>query len=225
LGYPGSIGCADLAGNIWITMKTWLPLTIAILSGLLILAGFLVVTPALQVSTSLLLSWAVILAAVALMVAVLNLVFRVHWVRISRNHSQKIYSAVLIASFIFTFILGLLAKPGENNYQNVVSHLMVPFEATLTAILLVSLIATAIHLLQKRRDLASILFFVSTLVFLLLASGLPALAGQSNLLKQLLSSIQLIPAAGLRGLLIGVAIGNLIAGLRILTGSSHPYSE
>jgi hypothetical protein len=39
-----------------------------------------------------------------------------------------------------------------------------------------------------------------------------------------LAAIRLLPVAGGRGILLGIALGSLMAGLRILFGADRPYS-
>ena len=68
----------------------------------------------------------------------------------------------------------------------------------------------------------AVAFVISGLVFLLFNSGL--LHGMTEFPEWLLEAIHLLPVAGGRGILLGIALGSLMAGLRILFGAERPYS-
>jgi hypothetical protein len=67
--------------------------------------------------------------------------------------------------------------------------------------------------------------FIATVVIILLASG--PLFGIDKLgLEELRTWIVQVPAmAGTRGILLGVALGILTTGIRILIGAERPYEE
>jgi hypothetical protein len=67
-------------------------------------------------------------------------------------------------------------------------------------------------------------FFISVLLFLLLNSGLLTSQVGNPIIDQLLAALRLLPVAGGRGILLGIALGSLMAGLRILLGADRPYS-
>jgi hypothetical protein len=69
-----------------------------------------------------------------------------------------------------------------------------------------------------------LVFIFSTVVFLVMASGL--LAGLENVpvLGTLIGFVSRLPTAGGRGILLGVALGSLLTGLRIMVGAERPYS-
>lgn len=91
------------------------------------------------------------------------------------------------------------------------------------AVLAVTLTVAGVRLFQRRRGLLPVVFIISVLAFLLLNSGL--LAGASNsLVSVALGVLQFLPVAGGRGILLGIALGSLMAGLRIIFGADRPYS-
>jgi len=81
------------------------------------------------------------------------------------------------------------------------------------------------RLFQNRKGLLPVVFGVSVLIFLLLNSGI--LHSQQNIpfVDWALDAIHTLPVAGARGILLGVALGSLMAGLRILFGVERPYSR
>ena len=108
---------------------------IAIAAGLIVLLGYFFGSPALQELRSPLLDWAVTLSGIAGLVAVLNLVFGVHLKRLRENHPRKGSSVVILASFAVTLIAGIFLGPADDGFQNIVTHVQVPIESSLMAVL------------------------------------------------------------------------------------------
>ena len=92
------------------------------------------------------------------------------------------------------------------------------------ALLAVVLTMASFRLFQRRRGLLPIVFAVSVLVFLLLNSGLLHSQQEIPFIAWILDAIHSLPVAGARGILLGIALGSLLAGLRILLGAERPYS-
>jgi hypothetical protein len=95
--------------------------------------------------------------------------------------------------------------------------------------LAVTLILASCRLFQRRRGILAISFALSALVFILFNSGVFALLEpmlQDSLVSvPILTGIfQALPVAGARGILLGIALGTILAGLRILFGAERPYS-
>ena len=84
----------------------------------------------------------------------------------------------------------------------------------------ISLTYASIRLFQRRRGVMPFLFVLSAITFLILLSGL--LSFGSSL--PIVSFINRLPLAGARGILLGVALGSLTSGLRILMAADRPYS-
>mgnify|MGYP000848877002 FL=1 len=207
-------------------MRAPVATAVAIGLGIVALLGYFVPLPFLVDIQSLLLSWAVILAAVAALVAIFNLV-RVH-VRKLRGSPPKqrgdAYSLLVLAGFAATFLAGLLLTPDHPQFQQAVLAVQTPVETSLIAVLAVTLAYASLRLLQRRPNWMGILFAFSAVFFLILASG--ALSGLRGLplLGDLLGVVERLPLAGARGLLLGIGLGSLLTGLRILMGADRPYS-
>lgn len=204
-------------------MKRPLSVAVAILSGLLILLGYFLPEnfSALRSLQTLLLGWAALVAAAAVLVGIINLVFGVHWKRLRAAQNKDYYSPFLILAFLVTAGLGLAFGPDHPQFQLVVLSIQAPVETSLLAMLAVSLVFAAFRLFRQRRGWIGWAFILSAVFFIAASSvvllGDPALAPLQVL-------YQLFPAAGARGLLIGIALGSLTAGLRVLFGADRPYS-
>lgn len=188
--------------------------------GIIVLLGyFLTNVPALVVSRRVLLEWSVLLAGIAVIIGVGNL-FAVHLQKITQRKAGAVYSLILLVFFMSTFMLVLGADTNEyvSELQDIfLNGIMVPAEISLMALLAVTLLYSGVRMLRWRIDLKTILF-LTTAVLILISTG--PLTSQIPWVGQVL---QVLSTGGARGLLIGVALGTLITGLRILLGADRPY--
>jgi hypothetical protein len=194
---------------------------IAVASGLLVLLGYFV--PGLFGGLrDTLVGWAIIVAAFALLVGVINL-FTVHWKKISKNPAKGIFSAVLIISLIGTIILVGISGPTGSLSMWIFNYIQVPIESSLMAILAVVLLYAVARLLRRRTDAFAIIFIVTVLILLLGITPL-FLYGEVPLLSDVRYFVtRIIAVAGARGLLLGIALGIIATGLRVLMGVDRPY--
>ena len=204
---------------------------VAMLSGLVVL--LLLLLPAnLDALYAALIRWAAALAAVALLVGLVNLV-NVHIEKTSGGGADAANSGALLAAFGLTFLAAFILGPngsagGVEPANWLFQYVQVPVETSLMALLAVSLVYAAARLLRRVPNLFSIVFIGTALLILLGASAL-ALGGP-GLLVDVIAGVrdwitQVPAAAGARGLLIGVALGSVAAGLRILIGTDRPFGR
>lgn len=154
----------------------------------------------------------VILVALSIVIGIANLLF----VHVSRLAKGKFYSAVLLASFGFT-IYWYVTRQGDTSLLEAVQ---LPIESALAALLFLSLALGGARVLDKRRDIWGLLF-VAVVVVVLLASlplaELAPLRGWSDWLMRVPVS------AGARAMLLGIALGMVVAGVRALLGQDRAY--
>jgi hypothetical protein len=106
----------------------------------------------------------------------------------------------------------------------VFNYIQIPIEASLMALLSVVLIYAGIRLLRRKPNLLTIVF-IATAVVILLMSG-PLFGIDIPGMAALRIWIGKVPAvAGARGILLGISLGIVAAGLRILMGADRPYGE
>lgn len=203
-------------------MRAPVATAIAIGIGLVILAGYFLPIPQLRELQSVLLGWAVIIGAFAALVAITNLVLN-HWRKATSKNNRDLFSVIALLGFLATLVAGLWFGPADPLIHQIVLSVQVPVEASLLGALAIALGYASLRLLRQRRDWLSILFVVSAVVFLAISSGL--LAGVNiPLIQDIAAFIDRLPVAGARGILLGIALGSLTAGLRILMGADRPYS-
>ncbi len=207
----------------WLVKRT-LPTSVAVGTGLLVLLGYLLPVPLLQSVRDELIRWAVIIAAFAFILGFFNLL-RVHSGRARKPGG--IYSAILILTALVSLGLTLAALMlpslrflGDWWFRYILS----PLQATVAALIAFVLAVAAFRLLRHRREVGVLVFLAAALFVILGTLPLPAPAGDwlINLRKWWVN----VPAmAGMRGILIGVGLGTLLIGLRVLTGSDRPFSD
>jgi hypothetical protein len=198
---------------------------VAILAGGLVLLGYLL--PGLLGGLrSQLVQWAIILAAFALLLGIFNLA-SVHWKRVVTPNGglNNLYSAVLLLSLVLTILLVSISGPTSFWSIWLVNTFQVPVEASLMAVLAVVLVFAAARLLSRRMHWTSLLF-LGVVVLVLLGTAPLLFIGEVSILSSLRQWLAGVPAlAGARGLLLGVALGTIAAGLRILMGVDRPYGD
>lgn len=204
-------------------MKALVPTSIAIAVGLLVLIGYFIPLESLQTMRGTLVQWAVILAAFALLAGVVNLLV-VHWSKIHRGERGSLYSVVLIVSLVLTGVIVSIIGPTSTWSMWIFNNIQAPVESSLMALLAFVLLFAGIRLLRRRLDLFSVVFLI-TAILVVLGTAPIFFAGQVPVLTQVRTLIAQIPTtAGARGILLGVSLGILVTGLRILVGSDRPYS-
>jgi hypothetical protein len=205
----------------------------AIAFGLLVLAGYLFghnsdgTLSFLGEMQLFIVNVAVVLAGFAVLIGVANLSL-VHFNKIRTKPKNALYSVILILVMLGTFLLGLASRWLQlpilftffNDSLNVV---ILPVESSLMAILAVTLTYASIRLLRRRFNLVSVVFLATALIVLLGTMPLPFLG--DTFLNQSIRPFftQVLATSGARGILIGVALGALTVGLRILIGADRPY--
>ena len=205
-------------------MKKILPIInaiIAVISGLFVLLGYFFpgVFGGIQ---STLIGWAIILAAIALLLGIFNLAI-VHWKKIGSEGSRHINSIALLVSLFITIIIVSINGPTGSWSLWVFNSFQVPVEVSLLAVLAVILVYAGARLLARRPKWNTILFLVTVLVVLLGSAPL-FFIGEITPLSIVRGWLAQVPAiAGARGLLLGVALGTIATGLRILIGVDQPY--
>lgn len=202
-------------------MKNPFYLAVASGTGVVILLGYFLHLDTLASIRSILLGWAGILMAVALLAGVVNL-FSVHWRKMTAGQSGGFYSLILILALVMTLIIGGWLGPAHPYTLWILNNIQVPVEGSLMALLTVILVLASMRLLQRRSDLNAFVFLF-TAVLIILISG-PLFGLDIPGLPELRNWILKVPAlAGTRGILLGVGLGVLAAGMRILVGTDRPY--
>jgi hypothetical protein len=207
-------------------VKHRIPTAVAVGVGLLTLVGYFLYTyvPGFRLHL-VLIRWATILAAVAFLIGIVNLL-GVHTRRIAARERNWPYSIFLIlAALLVMVVAGVEGQgPGGATVNWLFQYVLFPLEAA-GASLLIFFLAAAAFRMMRRRPSWSTLLFVLTIV-LVLVSTVP-LGGEPGRILRIVRSwlVDVIGTAGTRGMLLGVALGTIATGLRVLVGIDRPHSE
>jgi hypothetical protein len=194
-------------------MSRLFPAIFAVPVGLATLVGLLFYPPLSQM----LLQWGGILAGFALLMGVINLM-RVHLRRAAQEYN--IYSLATVLSML---VVWLAAATNPSNLQLIFTHVLVPLETAVASLLAFVLLAASWRLWQRQRTGWMALFWFSALFVFLSGMGIPALNPILAPSRQLFDI--LVVAAGVRAILLGVALGSFMVALRLLLGIDQPYNK
>ena len=200
---------------------------IAIGVGVIVLVGYFI--PSIANIRFALLRTGLVLAAVALLVGIINLL-TVHFKKMGADNENSGYSLILVIALLLTLVIGiidmvqsyLLGHPNFLMTNWIFTYIQLPIETSLLAVTAVSLTYAAASILRKRMDIFSITFFFVILLVLLGSFSVPPTT--LPFLHVIRDWIVRVPAlGGARGLLLGIALGTITTGIRILMGTDRPY--
>lgn len=198
-------------------MKRSILTAIAISVGALVLVDRFVANIYLDALGLFFLDIAIILGAFALLLGFFN-VLGSHIQRIRTRQTAWPYSIILILFAFFVLAIGLTG-PASPLSQEVFNTVQYPLQAAIASLLIFFVASAAFRSLRMRN-------FES---FILVGVALIVLLGQVPLINELTAAkdwILTVPAmAGIRGLILGVALGTVVTGLRVLIGIDRPYNS
>jgi hypothetical protein len=200
---------------------------VATACGGLVLIGYFLDVAVVQDLRLLFMRWAVLLSAAALILGLFNLL-AAHLKKVNDQETGWGYSALLIMFLIGTLILGLLFGPDNRVVLSLFDYVQVPVEASLIGLLAVSLAVAGFRLVSRRRDFASLVFIGVALLILMGTATWPVAGGSTayqvfGWLRNWFA--QVWAAGGARGILLGVALGAIATGLRVLLAADRPYGD
>lgn len=200
--------------------KWFLPMLVAITSGLVVLLGYLLPMPALTSLRIVLVKWATVVGAFALLLAYLSLI-RLHLARLLRRQSkQRIASFILVLSAVGGLVLVLMQGPDGPMVSFVLRYVLAPGEAALLALTAVALIVSGIRAFRTRGTWSIAVFLVTAILTLIGGT----LLGYAPWLTPFREFANAVVTGGMRGLLFGVVLGITLTGLRIILGFDRPHS-
>ena len=161
----------------------------------------------------------------ALLIGLVNL-GSVHGRKLDDEGDFPFNSLVLVLAMVITFVVVLVWGPASTGAMFILNYIQIPVETSLMAILAVTLIYASARLIRRKTETFSLVFIGTTLVILLTTSPLitdlfPEIGSR---LQDLRLWIANVPAtAGARGILLGIALGTIATGIRVLMGTDRPY--
>jgi hypothetical protein len=195
------------------------PTVITGIAGLIVLLSFIF-------PVELLLQWRAVLVQIAVIVAGMALVlgfFRLlnfHLRRVQQRKSGYSLVALIVAIVVFVVLVAdRFLNLGATTF--VFNAIIAPIQSSLGALLAIFLGAAAVRMAQRRRTWGTLWFLLSAIVVLL--TQIPVTPDSVLLpIRQFFDALAL---GGLRGLLLGVALGTMAVAFRVLLAIDRPQSE
>jgi len=198
--------------GVWRTVASAILLVVS----LAILFDFAFRNPALQSLATDLNNWAVVVGAFALGIGAYSLILR-HGGIIAKKRSMWPYSLLLLVTMLVFVVTGLITGSITSpQYNWIYSTFVMPVSSTLYG-MNAFFIASASYRAFKARSWEALVLLVSA-IFLMLKNA-PIGGVISPVLPQIGGVIwDFAGATGMRALLIGIGIGTLALGLRVIIG-------
>ena len=212
-------------------MKYVIPAALAIGVGLVTLLSYFFPTVTELMSMRLILTnWAVVLAGLAMLIGVLNLIL-IHFRRIQGKARGATYSMLTVVAAVGTFVVGALeglrsgapALYEESSLTHALfTGVLAASQAALASLVMFFLVLGAVRMLKTKPAGWTILFLAAVVVTLV--GWLPLdFMGFINGAREWIVSVPAL--AGARGILLGIALGTVAIGLRVLIGAERPYKD
>jgi hypothetical protein len=200
-----------------------LPLVVAAGGGVLVLVSFFLRHSALDALSGVLTGWVTVVVAFGLLLGIANLVSR-HASKIRGRRRDWPHSVVILAALLCVVALGFWpgsAGPGDAAVSWAYRYVYSPLNATVFSLLAFFVASAAYRTFRLRSRQSAVILVVGVVVLL----------GQVPIGFQLWSGLPLLrdwilevpTASGVRGIILGVALGTVTTGLRILIGQDRPY--
>ena len=197
----------------------------SILAGGLLLASFFIEQPILQTAGIEILVWAERLFAVLLFFAIAD--SAVMQIRKAGDDSgMRIIRTIGFAAFLAVLLLGLIKGPEAADYNRIVYFIQKAAESALAGLICLTLIFAMYRLPGQTPTALKAGFFIGLLAFLVILSGVLRMFELPESVINVIEWIKSIPQGTLMGLLLGIALGGAVTGLRfIITGRNQAKED
>jgi hypothetical protein len=213
--------------------KRLIGVLIAGVAGLIVLIDFAGAGGLFAIAAATLVDWAAVITAVGLMLGLFSVVGS-HIRRVGTRSPDWGYSLILILGMLAVIVAGIFfplpdrggfVLPGslaEIPIRTIFRVVYEPIASSLLALLAFFSLSAAMRALGRGSADAIVIVVVAALVLLAQLPPVAALPAIGTGVQWLNDYVAL---AGARGLLLGAAIGALVAGVRVLLGFDTPYLD
>lgn len=201
--------------------KRTLPMIVTLITGLLMIVSFFFTIPGAQQAANVVSSWAVIILTLSVPLGVTYLVL-FHYRNIRRRTPRQWYFSVWTMVVMVLFIVtGIVLTPSHAIYKILFVNLIQPITTSMFAGYMFFITRATYRSIKLRNVEAGLLLISAIIVMLMLAPAGPLIWPPVETIGVW---ILLVPTqAAIRGIVIGVALGAIILGLRTLLGWETGY--
>jgi hypothetical protein len=203
------------------------PTIITGIAGLIVLLSYIFPAEVLVQLRAILINIAVSVAGMALLLGFFRLL-NFHFRRMQQRKSGYSALALIVALLVFIVlaverVLTLNApQPAALPVTNLIFNAIIaPIQSSLGALLAIFLGAAAFRMAQRRRTWGTLWFLLSAIVVLL--TQIPV--SPDSVLLPVRQLVDALATGGLRGLLLGVALGTMAVAFRVLLAIDRPQGE
>jgi hypothetical protein len=195
------------------------PSAITVGVGLIVLLSFVFPTDSLVSLRAGLINVAVMVAGMALLLGFMRLL-NFHLRRVRQRRSGYSLVALVTAMIVLVVLVAdRFLNLGATAF--VFDAIIAPIQSSLGALLAIFLGAAAVRMAQRRRTWGTLWFLLTAVVVLL--TQIPVTA--DSVLLPIRQFFDALAMGGLRGLLLGVALGTMAVAFRVLLSIDRPQSE
>jgi hypothetical protein len=195
------------------------PAIITGIAGLIVLLSYIFPAAGLVQLRVWLVNIAVIVAGMALLLGFVRLL-NFHLRRVQQRKSGYSLVALIMALVVFAVLVAdRFLNLGATAF--VFNAIIAPIQSSLGALLAIFLGAAAVRMAQRRRTWGTLWFLLSAIVVLL--TQIPV--SPDSVLLPIRQFFDALAMGGLRGLLLGVALGTLAVAFRVLLAIDRPQGE
>jgi hypothetical protein len=195
------------------------PAIITGIAGLIVLLSYIFPAAGLVQLRVWLVNIAVIVAGMALLLGFVRLL-NFHLRRVQQRRSGYSLVALIVALVVFAVLVAdRFLNRGATAF--VFNAIIAPIQSSLGALLAIFLGAAAVRMAQRRRTWGTLWFLLSAIVVLL--TQIPV--SPDSVLLPIRQFFDALAMGGLRGLLLGVALGTLAVAFRVLLAIDRPQGE
>lgn len=195
----------------------------AAFAGFVIIADYFFVLPSgfTDLSENIVL-WGVITSSFAVVLGLVN-VIRIHLRNISKREPGKWYFSLLLLVMLVTMIgVGIILGQSHTLYQWLFRNIKVPLDATMYSILGFYIASSAYRALRVR-GVDSTIFIGAAIVIMLTNAPIgEAIWKGFPIMGKWIMEVPVM--AGMRSIILGVAVGSLVYALRVLVGIETRYA-
>ena len=197
---------------------------LSILCGGLLFASFFLEQPLVGTIGAELLLWVERMLAALLFFSIADTMI----MQVRKPENDRVMSVIRtlgLGVFLAVLLLGLIKGPESAGLNRVLFLVQQTLESALAGLVCLSLIFAMYRLPSQAPSAMKISFGVGLVLFLVIYSGLPHLMDTTFDFSNIIAWLESIPQGTLMGLMIGIALGAAITGLRFLFSGKLPAKE